>query len=345
MFSLNTTPPEFTSLATWRGEGGIEAQGDIVSQNLPSVPDSNPDWFKYPLTSNPTQFYPEKIVKVNITNIILELVPGYVWYDDPPSADSGSKGWKYTMPEFAGVPLNDKPRPQFTVAVNQSIYARVERNYQGLVTGVVTMIVAAENADPAHYQPQDDLQVGIDGQYEDIEILTVKDDGTGKLYIEQKHSGPITFMVTLVGANNLGGGARPHKQFNRTALLHEFRTHQDLWGHSIAENGDTIEHKLKLQNAGSGVAILKTEAEVAGNPDPKMAQLRTLTQGPTNRQQLVVDVNGDNIRFYGNGANGSIDFQDCYGNSFFTLTWVDGFITSSFDDIAKLAACPSNPIP
>jgi hypothetical protein len=331
---LHVSSPLYTSTSFGQGGRGVVNTGAGVrqvgkrDQNIPDRVKEKP--------GHTTQFYP-KSVKLVDGELKIILVPGYAWFDDPFSAASDpgvSPAWLYVMPEkgtgAAAVTLDADEPPEFLVGSDESIYAKVERSGTGVVTPPVEIVVMAENEIPDHYQPQDPEQVAKKSEHAYIEILKVK-TVDGKLIIKQLHSGPLRFVVTLVGGENLGGGSRPYKRYERTTGLHQYRTHVETWGVDVAESagGETIEHRFDGINVGGGGAILKTEVESAGGANPTKAEHRTITQGPSGQQQITIDTLLDVVRVYGNGANGSLRVEDCDGAYTPILTWVDGLITTT----------------
>lgn len=338
MFKYDTSPALFTQVTTGQTARGAVHQGGIVRQSSLGSQDI-PDW-SLAQDASQSQFYPATIRRVD-TDLVMTLVPGYVWWDDPMGAAGGDKGWLYSMPEVSTVGLDDPSPPEFTVAVDESIYAKVERDGKGRVITPVEMVVAAVDLDPAHYQPVDPEQAAQNGTFEYIEIVTVKSiDGT--LQPVQLHSGPIRFVTSLVGGENLGGFVEPYKKYDRATGINQFRTHKPSWGHSVTQQAETITHEFNGVNLGGGEGeLLETKAQAAAGGSPEVAKIRTITTGPSGRQQATIDTTANHVRVYGNGKNGSLEHVDCDGLNTVLLTWQDGYITTA-GNVSFIAGCGSN---
>lgn len=73
------------------------------------------------------------------------------------------------------------------------------------------------------------------------------------------------------------------------------------------------------------------------------AQFKMLAPGLSGRDEIQIVNEADLVRVRGNGINATVDFIDCNGNNFFTLTFVDGLITSAVNATLQVPFCPSNP--
>jgi hypothetical protein len=72
---------------------------------------------------------------------------------------------KFHMPKSGTTDLNADPKPKFTMGDGDILWVNYETDAQGKITGDVTVIVDDTDQPGTHYQPEDPLTSGTNGDY------------------------------------------------------------------------------------------------------------------------------------------------------------------------------------
>lgn len=72
---------------------------------------------------------------------------------------------KFHMPEYGGNPLNAIPRPKIEMNIGDTLWCKYQTDIMGEISEEPEVIVASDDQDGAHYQPEDPEESGVDGEY------------------------------------------------------------------------------------------------------------------------------------------------------------------------------------
>jgi len=285
------------------------------------------------------------------------LEPGRVCSANPVAAaqSPAEDGYDYFIPEISGTPMNqrdvDGNYPKITVQAGETVYCKIKRTAFGLVEGPVEMVADERDKDSAHYQPPDPDDSGTEEMFQYRRIVDL-DVVSGEFELTVWRRSDIDLEPFLWIGENIGAGSGVFSDHDEVSGVYNFRRVKGCYGLADQETADTVFVEFEGENIGGssgGVGEIHVEKLDQQNPDPDpcldKAQFKMLAPGLSGRDQIQI-VNGvDVVRVRGNGINANIDFEDCSGNNIFSLSFVDGLITSAVNATLQIPGCPSNPTP
>jgi hypothetical protein len=145
---------------------------------------------------------------------------------------------KFHMPKSGEDRLDMIPRPKIAMNLGDTLWCKYQTDTMGEVSGEPEVIVASNDQDGSHYQPQDPEESGQEGTYY-VQLFKLEDaDGSPRVKVFQQSD--IEHWAVLWTGENLGGGSRVYKKHLDSANKFQFRSLLGVDGIRAGEVGDEI---------------------------------------------------------------------------------------------------------
>ena len=286
-----------------------------------------------------------EVEKAAAGNYYLRLEPGRVSSANPVAAADGDDGIDYLVPEINGTPMDqrddDEDFPKIEVDNGQTVYARIQRQADGVIVGPVLIVAEARDEESKHYFPPDPGNSGGEEIYQYRRILDF-DVSFDEVEIKVWRRSDIDIEPYLWAGDNVGQGADVFKEHDQDNGVYNFRRIQGCYGIkselSTDPNSNSVKLDFEAENIGQSYSGVKANVYVEYDEDDDdstcadKAQFRPITHGAeTDRQQIEVEADGEVVRVRGNDVHKEIIFQDCDSNELLKLEFEDGLLKDAGD--------------
>lgn len=221
--------------------------------------------------------------------------------------------------------LSTRPRPELTIKSGETTWINYTTDSDGSLNGIPVIVSNSDTNETQHHIPVSGATTGsgTEGDYWiklfEFDVIDGKPTFTYFQQSDIEHS-------RLWKGKNIGGARYIHKQFDENNGEYDFRTLEQ-----VEPSGRTFGKVI--------VPFVNGDEFDAANDSIKFS---AICERATSPQINVNDDGAGAVTIEGNGVNGSIRFEDCSGNEFFTLAWQDGLITgpAAINTVA-IPGCPS----
>ena len=227
--------------------------------------------------------------------------------------------------------------PKIEIDNGQSVYARIQRQQDGVIVGPVLIVAEARNEKSAHYFPPDPGNSGGEEIYQYRRILDF-DVSNDEVEIKVWRRSDIDIEPYLWAGDNVGSGVDVFKEHDENNGVYNFHRVNGCYGLKGALDTNSIKLDFEAENIGSSTSGTKANVYVDYDLDndsgscADKAEFRPLTQGAqTNRKQIQVVQDNEVVRVQGNSINKTIIFQGCDGTGLVTLEFEDGLLKNAGD--------------
>lgn len=251
---------------------------------------------------------------------------------------------KFHMPKSGDDPLDKIPRPKIAMSIGDTLWCKYQTDTMGEISEEPEVIVASEDQDGNHYQPEDPEESGVEGEYYVKLFKLEDDDGIPKVKVYQQSD--IEHWAQLWTGENLGSGARVYKKHEDSENLFKFRSIKGDYGINELETYDEVQLDFDAENVGEGCPVWVEPLDGGGQPEADPgdgpAQFRSIA-GRESQPQINVKCEAENpgdslpetIRIVGNDTDGAI-LLDEEGSVTDLARWQDGLVTTPGETTLKV---------